>query len=248
MAEHMALSSDIQSLEPVFIQGIQALGLNLNTQHISQCLRYLALLLHWNRVYNLTAIRSPHDALIRHVLDSLAIVPSLVQKSRGCVGIQILDVGSGGGLPGLILAIARPDWRITCIDTVAKKTAFIQHAAAQLGLQNVQIVHGRVESWQATSGPASFDWVISRAFSSLALLVSLTRFHVKQALVANAPPSGYWAMKGEIPHAELAALPLSIGHEVQSIQVPGLDAQRCLVWLEQAQAQVQAPSHSINSI
>jgi 16S rRNA (guanine527-N7)-methyltransferase len=230
------LSPALTVLRPRLEAGLHALGLALSPKQQTQCLEYIALLLHWNQTYNLTAIRTPEDALIRHVLDSLAIVLPLARRSAQHP-LALLDVGSGAGLPGLLLAIARPDWSVTCIDTVAKKMAFVRQVASQLQLPHVQVVHARVESWQE-AGPGHFDWVISRAFSSLADFVNLSRFHVKQTLMAlsttsfsSGPSSGWLAMKGVSPLAELPFLPADIDYDVESIEVPGLEAQRCLVWL-----------------
>jgi 16S rRNA (guanine527-N7)-methyltransferase len=241
-----SLPPAIQVLGPRLEAGLHQLGLTLSPHQQTQCLQYLSLLLHWNQTYNLTAIRTPEDALIRHVLDSLAIVLPLARRNAHRP-ISLLDVGSGGGLPGLLLAIARPDWSVTCIDAVAKKMAFIRQAAAQLQLPHVQAIHARVEVWQS-AGSGHFDWVISRAFSSLADFVNLSRFHVKQTspplssslpsylASSSFPSTGWLVMKGLPPMTELPLLPADITHEMESIEVPGLEAKRCLVWLYQSLA------------
>ena len=179
-------------------------------------LAFRDLLLKWNRTYNLTAIRDPEQALAHHILDSLAILPWVGEE-------PLLDVGSGGGLPGIPLAIARPALAVTLIDAVDKKTSFQRQAAIELGLGNVVALHGRVE---ALSG--SFAQIVSRAFSDLAAFVGVTRH-----LLA---PGGRWlAMKGLHPVAEMAALPSGVVVDaVHPLTVPGLDAERHLIVLKAA--------------
>lgn len=198
--------------------GARDLGLVLQPAQSSNLLSYLALLSQWGRVYNLTAIRDPQDGLTQHLLDCLAVVPSL---RRQCpAGGRLLDVGSGAGLPGLVIATMCPEWRVTCVDTVAKKMAFVQQAAGQLGLAGFSAVHARVES---LTGP--FDVITARAFAALPDLVSWS----EQALA----PSGVWmAMKGRDPLDERAALPSHVEvFHVEPLAVPGLAAERCLVWM-----------------
>ena len=199
-----------------FVVDAVALGVTISAADQEKLLAYLALLDKWNRVYNLTAVREPGRMVSHHLLDSLAIV-AYVETGR------LLDVGSGGGLPGIPLAIARPDLQITLIDSVAKKTAFLLQAKAELGLENVSVVTGRVETHQ---DPAGFDTITSRAFSDLKEFVTLTR-----PLLA---PGGRWlAMKGLYPHEEIAQLPdwvrLSAEHV---LSIPGLNATRHLIILE----------------
>jgi 16S rRNA (guanine527-N7)-methyltransferase len=184
-------------------------------------LRYLELLAKWNRVYNLTAITHPAQMLTHHVLDSLAIAAPLDRVLAGRDASQVLDVGSGAGLPGIPLAIARPAWSLTLLDSNGKKTAFIQQAAAELELPNVRVATSRAE--QFSGGP--FDVIVARAFSSLRDLVLRTRH-----LLA---PGGAWAaMKGTVPSEELRELPDSVRcAEVVPLQVPGLDAERHLLLL-----------------
>ena len=198
--------------------GIAGLKLALPEDAETKLSVYLALLDKWNRVYNLTAVRETERMVSHHLLDSLAIVP-YVEAGR------VLDVGSGGGLPGIPLAIARPDLQITLIDSVAKKTAFLLQAKAELGLENVSVVTGRVETHQDAAG---FDTITSRAFSDLKEFVTLTRH-----LLA---PGGRWlAMKGLYPHEEIAALPDWVKVSANPVlSIPHLDAMRHLIILEPA--------------
>jgi len=206
------------------------LGLALEPNQRRRLLSYLALIQRWNRVYNLTALRDPGETFSHHLLDCLAVVGPL---ERGLTGSpphpQILDVGSGAGLPGVILAILRPDWRITCVDAVAKKATFIRQAAAELELPNLTASHGRVEAPQ-TFGAQRFDLITSRAFASLADFTRLTR----HLLV----PGGMWAaMKAHLSDAERAELPPDVVmFHVEQLQVPKLDAARRLVWLKPSEA------------
>lgn len=196
--------------------GVTALGLTLPPDGEDRLVAYLALLQKWNRVYNLTAIRDPDRMVEQHLLDSLAAVP-LFGAGR------VLDVGSGGGLPGIPLAIARPELSVTLIDTVSKKTAFLIQARGELGLSNLTVVTGRVEEYRPETG---FDTITSRAFAELALFVNLTR----HLLV----PGGRWlALKGVHPTEELAALPGDVRPFAQhALDVPGLDAERCAIELK----------------
>lgn len=194
--------------------GIQALGLDLPAKAADQLLAYRDLMLKWNRTYNLTALKDPARMVSHHLLDSLAILPWVA-------GPELLDVGSGAGLPGIPLAIARPDLRVTLVDAVQKKAAFQRQAAIELGLANVQVLHGRVEELQGRYG-----MITSRAFADLADFVRLTR-----SLLA---PGGRWlAMKGLAPEQELAALPAGVQVTgLHPLRVPGLDAARHLVILQ----------------
>ena len=202
--------------------GLDAMGLCLTAHQQQQLLDYLALLGKWNRVYNLTAVRDGEDMLTHHLLDSLAVIGPLRRALSTCPTVppRVLDVGSGGGLPGVVMAIACPDVVVTCVDTVAKKAAFIQQVAAELGLPNLHASHARVETLRE-----SHDVVTSRAFASLKDFVTWSR----PALA----PSGVWmAMKGRTPEAEIAELPADVSvFHVEPITVPGLDAQRCIVWM-----------------
>ena len=201
--------------------GLSALGLALDEAQQGQLLAYLDVLAKWNRVYNLTAVRASEDMLTHHLLDSLAIIAPLLRESaRMAQPVRLLDVGSGGGLPGVVIALACPQIQVTCVDTVAKKAAFIQQVAAQLRLPNLQGVHARVET---LTGP--YEVICSRAFASLVDFVQWSR----QALA----PEGIWlAMKGRHPQDELDALPPGIEvFHVEPLRVPGLDAERCIVWM-----------------
>jgi 16S rRNA (guanine527-N7)-methyltransferase len=211
-------------------QGLDRLGLEVPPPARRQLVEYLALIHRWNRVYNLTAVRNPADMLVQHLLDSLAVVTPLKRhlqaegRASGPEGpvIRMLDVGSGAGLPGVVLAIVEPTWDVTCVDAVAKKASFIRQVAAELGLSNLRAHHARVEDLPAPSG---FDLVTSRAFASLADFVSLTG-HLLSA-------TGVWmAMKGKVPEDELADLPAGVEvFHVEQLDVPSLEAQRCLVWI-----------------
>ena len=206
------------SLEQDLILGADALGLALTNQQTGQLLAYLEMLQKWNQVYNLTSIKDPQLMLTQHVMDCLAVIPPLKEMAPNAK--SLLDVGAGGGLPSVILAIACPSLRVLAVDAVAKKAAFIQTVSHTLGLANLQGLHARIET---LSQP--FDVVCSRAFASLADFVSGTR----KSLALG----GCWmAMKGQVPETEIAELPQDIAHiSTQSLQVPGLDAQRCLVWM-----------------
>lgn len=198
--------------------GAQALGLDLSPEQSTQLLTYLDLLSRWGRVYNLTAIRNPEEGLTQHLLDCLAVIPAL--RAHSPAGGRLLDVGSGAGLPGVVIATVCPEWQVTCVDTVAKKMAFVQQAAGQLGLSGFQALHARVESL-----PGPYDVITARAFAALPDLVAWS----SQALA----PTGVWmAMKGRDPVEERAALLGSVEvFHVEPLQVPGLAAERCLVWM-----------------
>ncbi|WP_235578411.1 16S rRNA (guanine(527)-N(7))-methyltransferase RsmG [Pseudorhodoferax sp. Leaf267] len=188
-------------------------------------LRYLDLIAKWNKVYNLTALRDPADMLTHHVIDSLAAVPPLLRylQSMGKSGARVLDVGAGAGLPGVVLALMHEGLQVHCVDTVAKKAAFVQQAAAELELPNLRGVHARVESLEA-----GFDIVCSRAFASLPDFTQWSRG-------ALLPGAAWMAMKGKEPHDEIAALPADVEvFHVEHLAVPGLQAERCLVWMRPA--------------
>ena len=183
-------------------------------------LAYLDLLQRWNARYNLTAIRDPGEMLVQHLADCLAVITPM-RRVLGAGAHRVLDVGSGGGLPGVVIAATSPEIEVVCVDTVGKKAAFVQQVAAELRLPNLRGEHVRVEQLQA----APFGIVTSRAFASLADFVALTRRHVAAG--------GVWmAMKGKRPDEELAALPSDIDvFHVEQLTVPGLAAERCLVWM-----------------
>lgn len=201
-------------------KGVDELELALTSAQTQKLLDYVALLGKWNGVYNLTAIRDPNQMVIQHILDSLAIVPMVAGRHPRTV----LDVGSGGGLPGIVLAIVLPELRVTLNDIVHKKTAFQSQAKVQLGLSNLSVVTGRVESLRpGVEVPEKFDVMVSRAFAELSDFVTLSRH-----LVAN--DGRILAMKGVKPDAEIARLPAGatvLG--IERLNVPMLDAERHLV-------------------
>ena len=201
-------------------QDAATLGLALPETAVKRLVDYLALLRKWNGAYNLTAVRGTAQMRVQHLADCLAVVAPL-RRQVGDGPLRILDVGSGGGLPGGVLAVACAGWAVSCVDAVGKKAAFVRQVAGELALPNLQALHGRVE---ALPGPA-FDVITSRAFASLPDFVSLTR----PLLAAG----GVWmAMKGRHPGDELASLPSDVeGFHVESLLVPSLAAERCLVWL-----------------
>lgn len=200
--------------------GIQALGLNLSDDRQKLLLDYVALIQKWNKVYNLTALRDPADMLSHHLLDSLTAVAPLARHTQG-QAIRVLDVGSGGGLPGVVLAICMPELNVTCVDTVAKKAAFVQQVAASLKLPNLRGIHARVES---LTDP--YQVICSRAFASLPDFVSWSRSALAEG--------GVWmAMKGKHPQDEIKALPSDVKvFHVEPLAVPGLDVERCMVWMK----------------
>jgi 16S rRNA (guanine527-N7)-methyltransferase len=206
------------SLAQRLYQGSEVLGLHLSDAQHQHLLTYIDLLQKWNRVYNLTAVKDPEHMLTQHVLDCLAVVRPL--KETVPLAKNLLDVGAGGGLPSVILAIACPELTVVAVDAVAKKTAFIQSAAHALGLTNLQAQHTRVESLSQT-----FDVVSARAYASLTDFVLSSR--------ACLAPNGWWmAMKGAVPTEEITHLPSDIEVvQTQRLSVPDLDAQRCLVWM-----------------
>lgn len=202
--------------------GLKALQLDLTDLQVDQLLDYQELIGKWTKVYNLTAVRDPAEMLTHHLLDSLAAIAPLRRhlQQASLASCSLLDVGSGAGLPGVVIAICCPTIAVTCVDTVAKKAAFIKQAALALRLPNLTGLHARVES---ISQP--FDVICSRAFASL---VDFTQWSAT-ALAAQ----GVWmAMKGKHPADELALLPqaLQVFH-VEQLQVPGLDAERCIIWM-----------------
>jgi 16S rRNA (guanine527-N7)-methyltransferase len=207
----------------VLTAGLKTLGLSLPEAQIDQLLEYLALLQKWNKVYNLTAVRDPAEMLTHHLLDSLAVIGPLLRQTEGRP-LRLLDVGSGGGLPGVVIAIVCPQIDVSCVDAVAKKAAFIQQASATLKLPNLHGVHARVESLKSEEG-AGFDVVGSRAFASLPDFTAWSRTALK--------PGAVWmAMKGKHPADELDALPTNVSvFHVEQLQVPGLDAERCIIWM-----------------
>jgi 16S rRNA (guanine527-N7)-methyltransferase len=212
-------------LLPTLQQGLTGLGLSLAEDQQAQLLAYMDLIAKWTKVYNLTAVRDANEMLTHHLLDSLAVIGPLRREIASLVlpegrELSLLDVGAGAGLPGIVIAITCPEISVTCVDTVAKKAAFIQQVAATLKLPNLKGLHARVESLTQP-----YDVVCSRAFASL---IDFTTWS-KSALASH----GVWmAMKGKHPDQELAVLPESVKvFHVEQLQVPGLDAERCIIWM-----------------
>jgi len=209
-----------ESLAGLLADGVRQLGLDLTAAQLDKLLDYVALLAKWNAVYNLTAIRDPRQMLIQHILDSLSIVPHLAARGPS----SVLDVGSGGGLPGIVLAIVLPQWTVTLNDIVHKKTAFQAQAKAELGLANLSVVTGRVETLKpGVEVPAKFDVIVSRAFAELSDFVTLARHLVAEQGVIL-------AMKGVRPDGEIERLPAGAhAKQVIRLDVPSLEAERHLV-------------------
>jgi 16S rRNA (guanine527-N7)-methyltransferase len=206
-------------LEEGLRSGAKALNLSLSDEQFQHLLGYLALIQKWNKVYNLTALRDPADMLTHHLLDSLTAVAPLSRHTQG-QPTKVLDVGSGGGLPGVVLAICMPELKVSCVDTVAKKAAFVQQVAASLKLSNLRGIHARVET---LTDP--YPVICSRAFASLPDFVTWSR----PALAEG----GVWmAMKGKHPQGEIDALPADVRvFHVEPLTVPRLDVERCMVWM-----------------
>ena len=210
----------IEALRPSLRKAIDQLELDVSEDVVGTLLNYVGMLRRWNSHYNLTAVRDPAQMVTQHLADCLAVVKPL-QRECGASPNRLLDVGSGGGLPGVVIAALDPTFDVTCVDTVGKKAAFVQQVAAELGLRNLRAVHARVE--QLKAGP--FDVITSRAFASLPDFIALTQPHLADA--------GMWmAMKGKLPGDELRVLPPAIEvFHVEQLVVPGLGADRCLVWM-----------------
>jgi 16S rRNA (guanine527-N7)-methyltransferase len=194
--------------------GVAQMGLQVSPVAQERLLSYLALLAKWNKVYNLTAVREPLEMVTLHLLDSLSVLPYIK-------GPRLLDVGSGGGLPGIVLAICLPQLQVTTIDTVQKKAIFMRQVKGELGLGNLEVVHARVEAFETEP----FDQIISRAFAEISLFIELTRH-----LMAK---NGHWlAMKGVSPQQDLALLQ-GIKSTIHPLSVAGLQAERHLAIIEQ---------------
>jgi 16S rRNA (guanine527-N7)-methyltransferase len=220
------LDAQLETLAP-------RLDLTLTATERHRLLAYMALIQRWTKVYNLTAVRNTGEMFTHHLLDCLAVVMPL-RRGSGSAGegaLRVLDVGSGAGLPGVILAMLNPAWQVTCVDAVAKKAAFIRQAAAELGIPNLQGVHGRVEA-SGTFQKPEFDLITSRAFASIHDFTSLTR-----TLLA---PGGRWAaMKAHLSTEEQEAIPDDVDmFHVEQLEVPELNEKRCLVWLRPHQPTV----------
>ena len=219
----------MKALEAPLRQGLVALGLALTDEQVNRLLDYLALIQKWTKVYNLTAVRDPAEMLTHHLLDSLAAIAPLRRQVVAMVstdshastpGLRLLDVGAGAGLPGVVIAICCPEMTVHCVDTVAKKAAFVQQVAVTLKLPNLRGVHARVESLVD-----KYQVISSRAFASL---VDFTNWSTK----ALAELGVWMAMKGKHPADEIAALPNHVNvFHVEQLAVPGLGAERCIVWM-----------------
>ena len=209
-----------EALRPALRTITAELALDLTEQQADTLLGYLALLQRWNAHYNLTSVRDPAQMLTHHLADCLAIMAPL-RRQAGTAPLRMLDVGSGGGLPGVVIAALNPEVDVTCVDTVGKKAAFVQQVAGEMRLKNLHAAHSRVENLVA----APFDLITARAFASLADFVALTR--------ARLAVGGIWlAMKGKTPTAEIESLPADIDvFHVEQLAVPGLGAERCIVWM-----------------
>jgi 16S rRNA (guanine527-N7)-methyltransferase len=196
--------------------GLRALHLSLSEPVQERLLQFVQLLIKWNRVYNLTSVRKPDDIIVRHILDSLVVVPHLEAR-------RVLDVGTGAGLPGIPLSLACPETEFVLLDSNNKKVRFVRQAVAELGLDNVSVEQTRVEDYRPGQ---PFDVVVSRAYSSLA------EMHAQVARLL-APGGRLLAMKGVYPLAEMDALKeAGLASEVIPLRVPGLDAERNLVILK----------------
>jgi 16S rRNA (guanine527-N7)-methyltransferase len=207
------------NLQDLLMKGLASLGLSLPEERIGALLKYLELLQKWGAVYNLTAIKTPEEMLVQHILDCLSSVIPLQAKVCSCA--RVLDVGAGAGLPSVVLAIACPTLQVVAIDAVAKKTAFVQQVSLQLGISNLMAQHGRIEAIKT----GDFDLIVSRAYSSLLDFV--------RGSVGAMSPGGLWmAMKGRIPTEEMQAVKeLALVISAEELEVPGLSAQRCLIWM-----------------
>ena len=216
-----ALRADDAELAGLLSRGAADLAVELGPLDVGRLIAYVRLIERWNATYNLTAIRDPREMVTQHILDCLAAAAALNRRRDGGAGERLVDVGSGAGLPGLVIAMMSPAREVTCVDSVGKKAAFIQQAALALHLDNLHAEHVRVEKLQA----APFDVLTSRAFASLSDFVNLT-----QGLAVS---GGVWlAMKGKLPLEEIAALPVGFqAFHVERLRVPGLAAERCLIWI-----------------
>ena len=214
----MSVAARDTSPSPLLDQGLAELGLELDSNARRKLLEFVAQLERWNRVYNLTSIRGAEKIVSVHLLDSLSIVPHVSAR-------RALDVGSGGGLPGIPLAIAQPETEVTLLDSSQKKTAFLRQVVGELALAKARVVCARVESWQTED---RFDLIVSRAFSELGEFAAKSRHLLADGGVLA-------AMKGMRPVQEISALPQDIRvRDVKSLEVPGLGAERHLVLMERA--------------
>ena len=215
------MSSEQQRIADVLDEGMRQMGLHFSSEKL---LQYLSLLKKWNQAYNLTAVRDGESMVTRHVLDSLAILPWIK-------GQHLLDVGSGGGLPGIPIALAHPDLEVVLLDSNGKKIRFLKEVKRALALNNVEIVQTRVESYHPVNG---FDTVVSRAFSDLEQMIDWTRH-----LIAL---DGVWlAMKGKRPVAELATI--KYPYRIETYRVAGIEGERCCVIVEKRESHGENYSH-----
>ena len=217
-------------MRSVLASAIDGIGLDATDRQVAQLVEFVAMLAKWNRTYNLTAIRSPADMLTHHVIDCLAVIAPLRRQRGDRMNDRLLDVGSGGGLPGVVIAVMEPSTAVTCLDAVGKKAAFVRQAATSIGLHNLRSEHARVETFRADP----FHVVTSRAFASLHDFVRST-----EHLLA---PDGVWmAMKGKRPDDEIAALPDNVAmFHVEPIEPPNRIGERCLVWMRPASRVAQS--------
>jgi 16S rRNA (guanine527-N7)-methyltransferase len=230
LSSSAAAQAATEALRGPLTEAAQQLRLQVSHQQADTLLAFLGLLRRWNATYNLTSVRDPAAMLTQHLADCLAVVEPVRRHLNETRPYRLLDVGSGGGLPGVVIAVMCPNIHVVCVDAVGKKAAFVRQASSELRLNNLQGEHARAERLTL---PA-FDLITSRAFASLDDFVKLTR----QQLT----PGGCWmAMKGKSPDAEVAALPADVVvFHVEHLVVPGLDAERCLVWIRPELAAVGA--------
>lgn len=219
-----------ECLRPRIGAAALALGIDLDAAAVERLLSFLTAMRRWSRVYNLTALHDADAMSVGHLFDCMAVVPALQRHAAGRT-LRVLDAGSGGGLPGVVLAVLLPAWQVVCVDAVAKKAAFVRQVGLDLGLENLQSLHSRVQSLPGAVG--GFDLIISRAFASL--------FDFTQWTSRALDPGGVWvAMKARLAAAELARLPEGVEvFHVEQLAVPDLAAQRCLVWMRQSSADEQ---------
>ena len=220
----------MDTMEQQLADAAEQLGLGITDDQRTTLIAYLGQMQRWNKTYNLTAVRDPEQMLVQHIIDSLSVVRPLQDGTGGTSGTDgninartVADVGSGGGLPGVVLAVMCPHWQIHCIDAVEKKTAFVRQMASVLRLPNLHAVHARIEKLPSLKA----DIIVSRAFASLADFAALSGRHL-------ADDGKLAAMKGRLPADEITTLEAGTQwrvEKVQTLHVPYLDAQRCLVWI-----------------
>ncbi len=201
---------------------LDALALTADESQRHQLIEWVLRLERWNATYNLTAVRDVDEMLIQHVGDCLAVLGPMDRQSATQPATTVLDVGSGAGFPGSVIAVMRPALQVTCIDGVGKKVAFIRQAAAELGIRNLAVEHARVQDFQGRA----FDLITSRALSELMLFTQLTRHLL-------APRGSWMAMKGKVPNSETATLEATgVGFHVEQLTVPLMRAERCVIWMQ----------------